>query len=135
MRLGFALSRLCVLGVAFSSAADAATVQVSQTKLQIDQGKGFRSIAAATVAKAGDRVMAGPDGAGQIVYDDGCIVQVNPGAVITIGVRSPCAAGLNGKLPPPTPLDHYLLGAAAVGGAVAGVVLLTQKSGSNPASP
>jgi hypothetical protein len=46
-------------------------------------------------AKVGDAVMVGPGGTATVVYDDGCKVNVQPGAVITIESLSPCTSGSN----------------------------------------
>ncbi len=37
--------------------------------------------------------MVGPGGAAMVVYEDGCRVTVQPGAVATIAPISPCASG------------------------------------------
>jgi len=42
-------------------------------------------------------VMVGPGGSATVVYEDGCKVDVRPGAVTTIAPLSPCAAGSNAQ--------------------------------------
>jgi hypothetical protein len=41
--------------------------------------------------------MVGPGGTATVVYDDGCKVNVQPGAVTTISPLSPCASGSNAQ--------------------------------------
>ncbi len=125
--------RVGILAIAMTttligSVAVAATVQVTQGQVSVNRGAGFKQVATVAQATTGDTVMAGPGGSGQIVYPDGCTVQVSPGALVTIAAQSPCAAGQSG------PTNTQLaVGAVAVGGAVAAVVLLNGKS--NSASP
>lgn len=44
--------------------------------------------------------MVGPGGAATVVYDDGCKVDVQPGAVATVAPLSPCASGSNAQEQP-----------------------------------
>ena len=78
----------------------AATVERTQGDLSINQGQGFRPIKSRINANVGDTVMVGPGGAATVVYDDGCKVNVQPGAVATIAPISPCASGSNAQAPP-----------------------------------
>jgi len=73
----------------------AATVEPGYGDLTINQGKGFKPVTSRVNANVGDAVMVGPSGAATVVYDDGCKVSVQPGAVTTIAPLSPCAAGSN----------------------------------------
>jgi hypothetical protein len=41
--------------------------------------------------------MVGPGGSATIAYEDGCKVDVRPGAVTTIAPLSPCASGSNAQ--------------------------------------
>lgn len=75
-------------------------------ELTINQGQGFKSVTSRTSANIGDSVMVGAAGNATIVYDDGCRVPVQPGAVATIAPLSPCASGSYAadmalKAPPP----------------------------------
>jgi hypothetical protein len=75
------------IGLFLSSAASAATVEVEtvQGHLLIKSGDGgFRPVTATTEANAGAQVMASPGGHGRIVYSNGCVVNVYPGAVVTV---------------------------------------------------
>jgi hypothetical protein len=71
----------------------AATIEPGQGDLSINQGQGFKPIKSRVDANVGDRVMAGPRGTATVVYNDGCKVDVQPGAVTIIAPMSPCAAG------------------------------------------
>ena len=82
--------------VFYGSVSWAATIEPVQGSLSVNQaGQGFHPISGRVDAKAGDSVMVSPDGAAMIVYDDGCKVNVQPGAVATISALSPCASGSN----------------------------------------
>jgi hypothetical protein len=48
-------------------------------------------------ANVGDSIMVGPGGSATVVYDDGCKVNVQPGAVTAIAPLSPCATGSNAQ--------------------------------------
>jgi hypothetical protein len=70
--------------------------------------------------------MAGPSGSAEIVYDDGCRVKVDPGAVVTVGATSSCkAAAVSPEL---------VLGAVAVAGGVGAAIILSSDD-NKPASP
>ena len=77
----------------------AAVVQPGLGNLTINQGQGFKPVTAAVSANVGDSVMVGPGGSATVVYEDGCKVDVRPGAVITVAPLSPCAAGSNAQSP------------------------------------
>ena len=71
----------------------AATVQPGQGNLSVNQGQGFRPINSRVDANVGDSVMVDPGGAATVVYDDGCVVNVEPGTVTMIAPLSPCTSG------------------------------------------
>jgi hypothetical protein len=75
----------------------AATVEPGYGDLTINHGQGFKPLTSRTSASVGDSVMVGPGGAATIVYDDGCKVNVQPGAVTTIAPLSPRASGSNAQ--------------------------------------
>lgn len=79
--------------MAMSSSAWAATIEPGQGGLSINQGQGFQPVNSRIDANVGDSVMVSPGGTATVVYDDGCKVQVQPGAVTTIAPLSPCASG------------------------------------------
>jgi len=129
-----------------SSSSWAATIEPGQGNLTINHGQGFQPVNSRIDGKVGDSVMVAPGGSATVVYDDGCKVTVQPGAVTTIVPLSPCASGSNaadmgvpgapppgpGYYPPPPPNDAWL--GVAVGVAAAGAVGLaiyeaTKKNG------
>jgi hypothetical protein len=86
-----ALSFGCAVLVA--SPSWAAVVEPGYGDLTINQGQGFKPVTSRVSANVGDSVMVGPGGAATVVYEDGCKVDVRPGAVMTIAPLSPCASG------------------------------------------
>jgi hypothetical protein len=76
-----------------SSSTWAATLQPGSGQLSVNQGQGFQPVSSRVDANAGDSVMVGPGGSATLVYDDGCKVNVQPGAVATVAPISPCASG------------------------------------------
>jgi hypothetical protein len=88
------LARILCVGCALliASPSWATIVEPGSGDLSINQGKGFKPVKHRMNAKVGDSVMVGPGGAATVVYDDGCKVNVQPGAVITIESLSPCAS-------------------------------------------
>jgi len=121
-----------VLAFCFGTPSFAATVNVMQGQVLVNRGQGYEQVIGATSANPGDTIVVNPGGSAQVVYPDGCTVPVVPGSVVAIAPQSPClvtgateTAGIN-----PTTLA---IGAAAVAGGVAAVILLNQKDKS--ASP
>jgi hypothetical protein len=94
-RLFSAVSVGCAVLVATPSWA--AVVESGYGDLTINQGQGFKPVASGTNANVGDAVMVGPGGSATVVYDDGCKINVRPGAVTTIAPLSPCASGSNAQ--------------------------------------
>ena len=125
-RLVLAVSVIGLLcAPAWATGVENVTGQVS-----INQVDGYQPVTDWSPASPGDLVMASPDGAGKIEYDDGCVVEVKPGAVVAVQEKSPCQAGGFGVKKP-----GYLIGGVLVAGVVVGVIALTSGSGDNPASP
>jgi hypothetical protein len=83
--------------VLVASPSWAAVVQPGFGNLTINQGQGFKPVTAAVNANVGDSVMVGPGGSATVVYEDGCKVDIRPGAVTTIAPLSPCASGSNAQ--------------------------------------
>ena len=108
-----------------------------EPQLSSQAGQGFHPISGRVDAKAGDSVMVSPDGAATIVYDDGCKVNVQPGAVATISPLSPCASGSNAD-DNSNNLGAYVVGAGAAAALGFAIYEATKKSTSScraPASP
>jgi hypothetical protein len=78
-----------VTGLATSEAALAATVEVVRDEVSVNRSRGFRPVAGATEVQPGHQVMAGSGGHGRIIYEDGCVVDVYPGDVVTVEDRDP----------------------------------------------
>jgi hypothetical protein len=85
---------ICVgFALFFGNSSWAATIEPGQGNLSINQGQGFQPVNNRIDANVGDSVMVAPGGAATVVYDDGCTVAVQPGAVATVAPLSPCASG------------------------------------------
>ena len=96
-RLFRAVAMSCA--VLAASPSWAAIVQPGIGDLTINRGHGFKPVTNSVNANVGDSVMVGPGGTATVVYDDGCKVDVRPGAVTTIAPLSPCASGSNAQTP------------------------------------
>jgi hypothetical protein len=97
------MRRLVPIALGFSAgvfisfpALAAATVEVVKGQVSVNQGQGYKQVAAGSAVSTGDRVMAAPGGRGRIVYANGCAVDVHPGAVVTVPEKcyEPMRAGL-----------------------------------------
>jgi hypothetical protein len=129
---------LTALAVVFltTSPALAAVVSVVKGQVSVNRGDGYQPVIGKTGAWPADRVMASPNSSGEIVYEDGCVVEVKPGAVVAVQERSPCNTGRFGIRP-----GYLIVGALVVGGVAGGLALLAggddnDKSGvDKPASP
>ncbi len=109
-------------------AAQARVIQGSE--MSVNTGIGFQRVSGAAPLNPGDSVMVGPTSQAEVVYPDGCAVNINPGAVYTITARSPCSSGPSPSIQgqagfglSPTTLA---LGAAGALGLGAGIFLLTR---------
>jgi hypothetical protein len=129
----------CAVGCALltASAASAATVEPVSGDVSVNQGQGFKKLAAAFEAKVGDSVMVSPGGSAKISYADGCAIGLKPGAVMVITELSPCASGSNAEED-----DHHdHTGALIYGTVVAGVTgfviyeILQNTKTNHPVSP
>jgi|SRR5690242_17260538 len=122
----------CALLVA--SPSWAAMIEPGIGDLTINQGQGFKPVTNPATGNVGDSVMVGPGGSATVVYDDGCRVPVQPGAVSTIAPLSPCASGsyaadMAVKAPPmaapqATGYGFDYAGAAVALAAVAGIITI-----------
>ncbi len=129
----------------FGMASWAATLEPVQGDLSINQGQGFQTVNGRIDAKVGDSVMVSPQGSATLSYPDGCKVNVQPGAVMTVAPLSPCASGsyaadLEIPLPPPVETGPpgwlpFAVGAAAAGtliGLCASQVICPQQQQASP---
>lgn len=114
----------------------AATLEPGQGDLSINQGSGFQPVNARVDAKVGDSVVVTAGGNATLVYDDGCQVQVQPGAVVTVAPLSPCAAGSYAQDGTNGNNTGIAMGAlAVVGGVTAGIIYEGTKHNNGPSSP
>jgi hypothetical protein len=130
-----------VVAASFGTASFAATVNVVQGQVLIRRSTGTQIVNGSTEAQPGEVVAVNPGGIAQIVYPDGCVVQVQPPAVVTITPQSPCQTQ---QAPPAEeepaqegPTIGYgtiVVGAVVVGGGLAAALILLNQS-DKPASP
>ena len=126
----------CPLLVA--SACLAATIEPVKGNLSINHGQGFEKVNGRVSAGVGDAVMVSPNGSAVVAYPDGCKVNVEPGAVITIAPISPCASGSFAQDQSHSPqLGTYIVGAGVLGvlGSIGYEISQTTTTPPRPASP
>jgi hypothetical protein len=104
-----------VSGVAFLSAAQAATVSPIEGTTSLNSGGGFKRITRETTAGPQDRVMTGANGSARIVYDNGCVVTLSNNQSVAVGDAPDCRTAW--------PEDHRLLAIGAVAAAGAGIAI------------
>jgi hypothetical protein len=122
-----------------ASQALAATVNATSGQVLINRGEGYTMVAGSTQAKAGDTIVVNPGGSAQIVYPDGCVIDVSPGSVAAIAVRSPCGGGGGSNSSTETAATNgvsngtmFAIGALAVGGGVAAALFLQKDKSASP---
>lgn len=128
----------CLLSSPALAAVGGQFVVLEQVKGQIaiNRGQGYQGVAQITQANPGDMVMASPNSSGKITYEDGCVVDVKPEAVVAVQAQSPCKTGRFGVRP-----GYLIVGALVVGGVAGGLALLAggddnkKTAGDKPASP
>ena len=111
----------------------AATVNAIQGQVLINRGQGYQKLDGTATANPGDSIVVNPGGSAQIVYPDGCTIQVAPGSVASIADQSPCQPGAPQTGTSPINGTTIAIGAVVVGGGIAAAILLNQKDKS--ASP
>ena len=95
MRVSVALMA-AVLALGAPTNAVAAAVQPDGGSVSIN---GARPVATQSQVKTGDTVTTGPSRSAKIVYDNGCVITVEPGSTVTVVADEQCAlpaAGLSG---------------------------------------
>jgi hypothetical protein len=132
---------LCTVGGA--TVAQAATVQVVQGDVLVNQGKGYRKVAGSTVANIGDSVIVRGKGAARIIYSNGCTTVVDVGVVQTVVADEACLLGLTNSaqtVPAGTAgaagaagviTPEVIIGGALIGGGIAAAIALSD-NGSSP---
>jgi len=138
MRVAFA-STAALLVISMASQALAATVNATSGQVLINRGEGYVMVAGSTQANAGDTIVVNPGGSAQIMYPDGCVVDVSPGSVATISARSPCGGGGSGSSTETAATNSgsnngtlYAIGALGVGGGAAAAFFLLKDRSSSP---
>ena len=148
-----AASTAAILAICFAGQAFAATVRATGGQVLINRGEGYKMVAGTIQGGPGDTIVANPGGSAQIVYPDGCVVEVLPGSVAVINAQSPCSASnttvTTGSVTPSSTTAEPLstdgggggsgisgtalaLGAVAVGGGVGAAMLLGKDKSSSP---
>ena len=100
-----------------------ATVEPVAGKVSLNRGQGFKEVTGRAQANAGDQVMVNPGGRAKIVYLEGCMVDVRPGAVVGIAgsckvaMAKPMTAGLEPVVAAPTFTIWPLLAGVALAAA------------------
>jgi hypothetical protein len=86
---------ISVAGLALGSPAWAgARVETVAPQVSLNRGQGWTVVTASAEVSNGDQVMAGPAGHAKIVYADGCVTDVYPGGVASVGkCYKPMTAG------------------------------------------
>lgn len=145
-----------LLAISFAGQALAATVRATGGQVLINRGEGYKMVAGTIQGGPGDTIVANPGGSAQIVYPDGCVVDVLPGSVAVINAQSPCSAANTtvatasttaSTTPSSTSNDSpstsggsgsgisgtaLALGAVAVGGGAAAALFLGKDKSSSP---
>lgn len=138
MRVAFA-STAALLVISMATQALAATVNATSGQVLINRGEGYMMVAGSTQANTGDTIVVNPGGSAQIVYPDGCVINVSPGSVAAIAARSPCGGGGGSNGSTETAATNgvsngtmFAIGALAVGGGVAAALFLQKDKSASP---
>ncbi len=121
--------------------AAAATVIPYAGDVFVSQGSGFQKIRGMTIVKVGDSVMVSPGGLAQVRLDDGNVITVSPGEVLSVPAKArakdaalPDGAHATQADPGSVGVGALVAGALAAGG-VAGAAALAASAQGGPASP
>ena len=115
--------------------AHAATLNGIVGGIFVSQGAGYQAARAPVHLKPGDSVLANPGSSAQVVFDDGCVVPIQPGMVFAVGETSPCIAS---AVPPASPVNWPLVAGAIVVAGGVGIAIAAGGGGGGggtPASP
>lgn len=92
-----------VSGQAFAAQQASAQLGAVSGQVMLGQDGAYAKAGAGAALKAGDRLLATDGSSAELRYADGCVVNLLPGAMATVGAKSPCAAagpGLVGAAQP-----------------------------------
>ncbi len=123
----------------YGFSAVAATVVPYGGDVFISQGKGFQKINGATLVRVGDSVMVGPNGLAQVRLEDGNVITVSPGEVLSVPAKAPAKDtalpdGARATQADPGNIAGFLAAAALAAGGVAGAAALAG-NGAAPSIP
>ena len=111
---------ICMAGLLAGTPAWAgATVEAVKSPVSINNGQGYQTVTKKASAANGDQVMAGAGGHARIIYSDGCVTDVYPGGVASVGkCYKPMTAGLEpvdekALVPPAAGIPWWLVGGTA----------------------
>jgi hypothetical protein len=88
------------LAASVNSEKPVATVEPVAGQVSLSRGHGFKGIEGPTKAQVGDQVMVSTNSSAKIVYFEGCVIDVIPGAVVgvapscKVAMAKPMTAGL-----------------------------------------
>ena len=127
-----ALISAVAMAALLASNAQAAMLANINGAVTVNQGNGFVPASIGSSLAPGDRVRTG-EGTANIVYENGCSAGIGPHQVVAVlAVPPPCNGVMLRDGPAMAPAEFpwapVLLGGAAVGGAVALAVMLTNNS-------
>lgn len=88
------LAGVMASALASPSALEAATLTGIAGAIFVSQGAGYMPVKKPMKVNPGDSILANPGAGAQVVFDDGCVVEVQPGKVFVVGHVSPCQAGI-----------------------------------------
>lgn len=136
------LAGLVLASLAQTAGAGAASLSGVQGEVLVDAGQGPKPVTGAANLGVGNTVIA-QNGSAKLTYPDGCAVNIDPGASVTIGEKSPCAAqaGIQTGQVAPAAVGAAGLSTAAlvVGGVVVagavGVAVSQKKGNKHSVSP
>jgi hypothetical protein len=109
------------------TSAIAASVEVVQGQVSLNRGSGYAKVSGITQANAGDVVMASPNGRARVAYGTGCMLEVEPGMVVTVPQDQLCQSGFLGQ-----GATGYVLGGMAVAAGATAVILVAKDKSASP---
>jgi hypothetical protein len=76
------------------AAESVATLSNTQGIVSVNQGEEFVAAQSGQALMAGNRIMVGDNGSGTLTFNDGCVLTLDPGTIITVPEISTCAGGM-----------------------------------------
>jgi hypothetical protein len=142
-RLALLAATIVFALIVISPAASAAALAVVEGPVYVNHGNGFQPASGYVDVFPGDTIMAQPNSVSRITYSDNCVQNVEPGSTVAISEVSPCAAQspnwtTTSSTVPASETNYfpYVVGVAAIGGAVAAIAASGGGDGSHhPARP